>query len=81
MGCLERETNSMPRLRRKKKNRKVEFTRSLARFLKDPLKKLWFFGNFAAVRRGEHSAYLKNITDGSIKLTVLKGAEDSVGKT
>ena len=48
----------MPRLRRKPKQKRTDFVRALAEFLRSE-RKLWFCGRYIAVRCGKKAAYLK----------------------
>jgi len=51
----------MPRLKRKRRERKSDFAKSLARFLAAGTRRLWFYGNrFIALRTGRYEALLRD---------------------
>jgi len=63
----------MPRLKRRRKQRRSDFERSLARFLADPARKMWFHGSrFVAIRTGEHEASLKDREAGRLVSVMLR---------
>jgi hypothetical protein len=62
----------MPRLRRKRKERRSDFLKSLVRFLADPTRKFWMHtSQYIAIRCGEHEALLKDREAGSLQRAVL----------
>ena len=64
----------MPRLKRRRKERRSDFLKSLAKFLADEARTLWFYGSrFIAIkRRGEHEAHLRDRETGILQKAVLR---------
>jgi len=64
----------MPRLRRRRKERKSDLEKSLARFLADGSRKFWTHdrSRFVAIRTGEHQASVRDKQTGQIVLAALR---------
>ena len=62
----------MPRLKRKRRERKSDFEKGLAKFIADGTRKLWFYGGrFVALRSGRYEALLRDKEEGIHRKVVL----------